>query len=37
MHARHSSDIPTGWCSWYYYYDRVSEKDIMENLLFLCA
>ena len=25
-------EVPTGWCSWYYYYDRVKEADIIENL-----
>lgn len=23
---------PVGWCSWYYYYDRMTEKVILENL-----
>ncbi len=23
---------PTGWCSWYYYYEKVTEKDVLENL-----
>lgn len=23
---------PRGWCSWYYYYTKISEKDIRENL-----
>ena len=24
--------VPTGWCSWYYYYTGISEKIILENL-----
>ena len=24
--------IATGWTSWYYYYEKVTEKDILENL-----
>ncbi len=24
--------IPKGWCSWYGYYEKVSEDDILENL-----
>ncbi len=34
----HISDVgpirqpPTGWCSWYHYFARVSERDIDENL-----
>jgi len=27
-----SADLPTGWCSWYYYFERVSQQDILENL-----
>ncbi|MBF6589857.1 MAG: alpha-galactosidase, partial [Ktedonobacterales bacterium] len=30
--ARQSPTRPTGWCSWYAYFDRVSEEDIHENL-----
>ena len=25
-------DLPTGWCSWYYYYTKIREEDIEENL-----
>jgi alpha-galactosidase len=25
-------DIPSGWCSWYHYFRRVTEQDIQENL-----
>ncbi len=24
--------LPGGWCSWYYYFTEVSEKDVYENL-----
>lgn len=24
--------VPTGWCSWYYYYTGISDKIILENL-----
>ena len=24
--------VPTGWCSWYYYYTNISEKIILDNL-----
>ncbi len=27
--------VPRGWCSWYYYYTKVSEKIIYENLNYL--
>jgi alpha-galactosidase len=32
MHARVPDHIPTGWCSWYYFYNRVSERDVVSNL-----
>ncbi len=33
MHARLGRPgVPTGWCSWYYYFDAVTEKDIHENI-----
>jgi len=25
-------DVPTGWCSWYYYYTNISESIILSNL-----
>jgi hypothetical protein len=28
---------PAGWCSWYYYYNKVTEADIVENLDLLAA
>jgi len=32
MSARVPGHVPTGWCSWYYFYDRVSEADVVANL-----
>lgn len=26
------NDIPTGWCSWYYFYKKVTEEDILRNI-----
>lgn len=26
--------VPTGWCSWYYYYQNISEDSILTNLNF---
>jgi alpha-galactosidase len=23
--------LPSGWCSWYYYYERVTQEDILNN------
>lgn len=31
------SPVPSGWCSWYYYYPNVTEEDILANLRFLAA
>jgi alpha-galactosidase len=25
-------ELPSGWCSWYYYYAKVSQQDLSENL-----
>ncbi|MGE5560253.1 MAG: alpha-galactosidase [Chloroflexota bacterium] len=30
--ARVPASVPTGWCSWYHYFTKVSEADILENL-----
>ncbi|XDD49296.1 alpha-galactosidase [Leptospira sp. WS92.C1] len=27
-----STPVPTGWCSWYHYYTKISEKIILKNL-----
>jgi alpha-galactosidase len=35
MGARMPESIPTGWCSWYYYFTTVTEADILRNLRFL--
>ncbi len=32
MHARVPGHVPTGWCSWYYFYNRVSEAAVLANL-----
>jgi alpha-galactosidase len=32
MQARVADESPAGWCSWYYYFNRVREADIVENL-----
>lgn len=31
-HARAGAPTPAGWSSWYYYFSRVTEDDILENL-----
>jgi alpha-galactosidase len=30
--ARVPSHTPIGWCSWYHYFDKVTEQDLMSNL-----
>jgi alpha-galactosidase len=35
MKARKYPTIPTGWCSYYYYYGQETESDILENARFL--
>jgi hypothetical protein len=27
-----NQNVPTGWCSWYYYYQHISEDSIIHNL-----
>lgn len=34
-HPAIKENVPSGWCSWYYYYPHVTEADILENLDFL--
>ena len=34
---RPSGRVPTGWCSWYYYFSNVTEADILENARYLAA
>jgi len=31
-HARTDAPFQVGWCSWYHYFDRVTEDDIRRNL-----
>lgn len=33
--ARRSFAVPSGWCSWYYYFTKVSEQAVVENLMAL--
>lgn len=35
MKARLAQPVPTGWCSYYYYYGQETEADILENARFL--
>ena len=37
MHARHVPHAPDGWCSWYYYFEKVTEADIVETVDYLAA
>ena len=37
MGARVPGHVPTGWCSWYYFYNRVTEADVTSNLEALAA
>jgi alpha-galactosidase len=32
MRARVPERTPVGWCSWYYYFTRVRESDVVDNL-----
>ena len=32
MRARIPERTPIGWCSWYYYFTRVRETDVLDNL-----
>lgn len=32
MAARVPDRVPAGWCSWYYFYGRVTEADVLANL-----
>jgi len=32
MHARLPERAPVGWCSWYYYYTKISESELKANL-----
>ncbi len=35
MKALTWSHVPTGWCSWYYYFDKITETDVLENIKFI--
>lgn len=35
MKAKTSNHVPNGWCSWYFYFSKVTEKDIVENISFI--
>ncbi len=37
MQARVDDRSPIGWCSWYYYFTRVTEADVLQNLEALAA
>jgi alpha-galactosidase len=37
MGAQGWQHVPSGWCSWYYYFGGVSEQAVLENLEFLDA
>jgi len=32
MNARIPETTPTGWCSWYHYFTKITEKDVTANL-----
>jgi len=32
MHARTAPPIPSGWCTWYYFYGEDSANDVMANV-----
>ena len=34
MKARTWTHTPAGWCSWYHYFSKVTENDIIENVKF---
>ncbi len=35
MNALSWPHIPTGWCSWYYYFDKVTQQDVYDNAIYL--
>jgi alpha-galactosidase len=35
--ARVPGHVPVGWCSWYHYFDRVTESDLLANLRAIVA
>lgn len=37
MGATSWSGVPVGWCTWYYYFTRVSQEAVLQNLKFLAT
>ncbi|HXF68173.1 MAG TPA: glycoside hydrolase family 36 protein [Thermoflexus sp.] len=37
MRPRARAPVPSGWCSWYFYYTHVRDRDILDNLHALAA
>ncbi|MEO6197309.1 MAG: alpha-galactosidase [Dehalococcoidia bacterium] len=37
MDARPPTEVTSGWCSWYYYWQGVSEPEVVANLDYLAA
>jgi alpha-galactosidase len=35
MRARVPERTPSGWCSWYFYYNQITERDVLANLVAL--
>lgn len=35
MNALSWPHVPTGWCSWYYYFHKITEADMLENIKYL--
>lgn len=35
MNALSWPHVPTGWCSWYYYFHNITEADMLENIKYL--
>jgi alpha-galactosidase len=35
MNALTWDHVPTGWCTWYYYFSEVTENDVLENIEYL--
>ena len=35
MKALRRRNSPTGWCSWYYYFSKVTGADVLENVAYL--
>ncbi|MFN8556092.1 MAG: alpha-galactosidase [Dehalococcoidia bacterium] len=32
MQARPAATVPTGWCSWYYFYNQITDQNVRDNL-----